>query len=72
MNGMGPTPPAVLAPFKPVRVVLLVLGGRVVAPFALATRQRDNGAHVVVYLPVMRKNSSTRIPLCQWKRCNAL
>ena len=64
MNGVSAAPPAVLATFEPVRVVLLVLGGRVIASLAISTRQRDNGAHVV-YLPVMRKNFSTGLTICQ-------
>jgi hypothetical protein len=57
MNRVSPAPPTIFSSLQPVGIVLLVLGRRVVAPFALPARQGNNGAHVV-YLPVMRKHSS--------------
>jgi hypothetical protein len=39
------TPPAVLAQFEPVRIVLLVFHGGVVAPLTHAARQADDVFH---------------------------
>jgi hypothetical protein len=48
MRGMLPTKPAVLAELQLVRRVLLILGGRVIAPLALGTSQGDNVPHDVI------------------------
>ena len=45
MDGVGLAPPTIFSPLQPIGIVLFVLGGRVVPPFALTTRQRDNGPH---------------------------
>jgi len=67
MNGVRSAPPAIFSSLQPVRVVFLILRGRVIAPLALVTRQGNYGTHVA-YLPVMRKNFSTRRDPCQSTR----
>ena len=45
MQGMGTTPLAVLLELDAVRIVLLVLLGRVVAALALSAGQSDQSTH---------------------------
>src|SRR5438477_6576968 len=49
VRGVLMAPPAVLAELDPVRVVLLVLQGGVVAPFADATGQGDDVFHSCLF-----------------------
>ena len=50
MHRVVTAPLAILLELEPLRVVLLVLGGRVIAALAISARHRDQGTHLLSLL----------------------